>query len=195
MPPGKPRGGDQSRGPLTDTERALILDLAASGLGRNEIAAEVGRSAGTVTKVCKTAGLGFNREATRSATEARSADLAGMRTLLEEASWREYGNVLSRLQARQVTLVQFAPSLGEWSEHTVPTIPAKDLADIAKAAKDLASAAKLLADANRENLRDDSMDGLDAWLSAEVDAPVQTTESDTTADTTGGSDSSAGGAG
>lgn len=166
--PKSKRGGDQTRGPLTDDERNLIIELAEQGLGRNEIAAEVGRSAGTVTKVVKAAGLAFDREQTRVATEARRLDLAAVRTLLEQESWVQFGSVLKRLE-QPATLIQFAPTLGEWVEHQVPTAPAKDLADLARAAKDLAQAAKYLADANREEQSDNSMDGLDSWLAAEVD--------------------------
>lgn len=168
MPGKRHTGGDQTRGPLTTAEREQILDLAAAGRGRNEIAEEVGRSPGTVTKVCKAAGLDFSRAATQVATEARKVDLAAMRSRLEQESWVQYGLVLARLE-QPARLIQFSGTLGQWSEKDVDTIPAKDLADLARAAKDLASAGKLLADANREQKVDDALDGLDAWLATEID--------------------------
>lgn len=66
-------------GHLTSEERERIRDLAASGMTRNDIVRETGRSPGTVSSVAKTYGLGFDRTAVKAATQAKAADLAARR--------------------------------------------------------------------------------------------------------------------
>lgn len=68
--------------PLTDDDRERIRQLHADGLSRNAIAAELGRSAGVVTKVCKQLGLSFDRAATKAAVEAAQVDAKAKRTQL-----------------------------------------------------------------------------------------------------------------
>lgn len=69
--------------PLTDDERERIVALARAGHPRNHVAREVGRSPGVVSKVCKAAGVSFDREAVKSATEARQADNQAKRAQLQ----------------------------------------------------------------------------------------------------------------
>lgn len=68
--------------PLTDAERAEIIELCRNGLGRNEIARRTGRAAGTVTAVVGSAGLGFTRSATAAAAEAHRVDCLRRRGVL-----------------------------------------------------------------------------------------------------------------
>lgn len=56
---------------LTPEERERILVLRAKGLGRNAIAREIGRSAGTISAVVTEAGESFDRSATKKATQVR----------------------------------------------------------------------------------------------------------------------------
>jgi transposase-like protein len=63
-----------SRAPLTEQDRARILELHAQGMSRNDIAREVGRAAASVTKVVHEAGGTFDRAATKAATAAKQAD-------------------------------------------------------------------------------------------------------------------------
>lgn len=60
--------------PLSDEERARIVELAAAGWSRNAIARELGRSGRTVSNFAATAGLSFDRDATAAATAAKVAD-------------------------------------------------------------------------------------------------------------------------
>ncbi|MFJ4847552.1 helix-turn-helix domain-containing protein [Streptomyces sp. NPDC088733] len=71
--------------PLPEEERDQIRALHAAGLGRNEIARQLGRSGRTITVVAHDMGLTFDRAATEAATKARMADLAEKRTILAEA--------------------------------------------------------------------------------------------------------------
>jgi hypothetical protein len=68
--------------PVTAEERARLRQLHAKGLGRNAIAAELGRSAGTVTKLAAEMGLSFDRTHTVEATAAKKADAAALRAQL-----------------------------------------------------------------------------------------------------------------
>ena len=65
--------------PIPETTRQLVKDLHAKGHSRNAIAKEAGVSAGTVTNICRAAGLDFDRTATRAAVAARVIDLKDRR--------------------------------------------------------------------------------------------------------------------
>lgn len=66
--------------PVTDEDRERVRQLHAEGKGRNEIAAELGRSGRTISEIAKGLGISFARAAeVRTATEVRQADLAARR--------------------------------------------------------------------------------------------------------------------
>ncbi len=69
---------------ISDAQRQQVLALHAEGLARNEIARQVGVAAGSVTNICRDAGLSFDRSETKHATEARAVDLAAGRIRLAE---------------------------------------------------------------------------------------------------------------
>lgn len=75
-------GKKQTRRRTSAADVAKIVELANSGMARNEIARQVGCAAATVSKYAREAGVGFDREATKAATEASKADLAERRTQL-----------------------------------------------------------------------------------------------------------------
>jgi hypothetical protein len=68
--------------PITDTERDQVRQLHAAGRGRNEIALELDRSAGIITKIARELGLSFDRAATQAATAAKVADAKARRSRL-----------------------------------------------------------------------------------------------------------------
>jgi hypothetical protein len=71
--------------PLTTEDTDRVRELHAQGLTRNAIAIEIGRSAGTVTKLARELGLSFDRAATQAATAAKVADARARRaTLMHE---------------------------------------------------------------------------------------------------------------
>lgn len=78
MPPGGP--------PVTDTDRQRVRDLHAQGLARNAIAARIGRSRATVSKIASEEGLSFDRSATAEATRAKVVDAKQRRANLAEAA-------------------------------------------------------------------------------------------------------------
>lgn len=70
--------------PISDTIRQQILDLHAAGTSCNAIAKQAGVSASTVSKVCKAAGLTFDRGRTRAATASHAIDAKARRAELKE---------------------------------------------------------------------------------------------------------------
>jgi IS30 family transposase len=72
--------------PVTDADRAEIRRLHSEGLGRNEIARQLGRSGRTISVQASAMGLVFdNAEMTDAATRNRKAQLAARRMDLAEA--------------------------------------------------------------------------------------------------------------
>lgn len=76
--------------PLTQDQQTTILALHAAGHTRNQIAREANVSPSSVTKICRAAGLGFDRTATAKATQAKVVDAKARRAdlamlLLEDA--------------------------------------------------------------------------------------------------------------
>lgn len=112
-----PRRGQRRGSPLTDAEKQKIRELHAEGAGRNEIARQLDRPFGTITKFCQDEGLPFDRRAELAeATEIRMADLADLRAqlaadltvdavLLREQMWQPY------------TAYSFGGKDNEYNEH------------------------------------------------------------------------------
>ncbi|MBC6496096.1 hypothetical protein [Microbacterium sp. 4-7] len=69
---------------ISEDQKAQVLALHAEGVARNEIARRVNIAAGSVTNICRDAGLTFDRSETKQATEARAVDLAAGRIRLAE---------------------------------------------------------------------------------------------------------------
>ena len=117
-------------GPLTDEERERIRALAASGMTRNDIARETGRSPGSITRVATSYGLSFDRTAVKAATAAIQVDIAERR---------------ERLRARLIGRAEYlmdAVEAGRWrtltkttggAEHEaeLPFVPVRDERDAA----------------------------------------------------------------
>lgn len=67
---------------ITDAEREQVRQLHARGLGRNQIAAELGRSVSTISGVAKQLGLSFDRSKTAAATAVKVVDAKAKRAQL-----------------------------------------------------------------------------------------------------------------
>lgn len=74
--------GTRATEPLSDETRARIIALALQELPVRAIAQEAGCSTGSVSNVCRLAGIFLDRGRTRAATEARRADAAAARAEL-----------------------------------------------------------------------------------------------------------------
>jgi hypothetical protein len=76
---------NQYTNPVTSEEQQRIRDLHAQGLGRNEIARQIGRAQRTVSVLAAEMGLVFDVTMTEEATRHRVAQLAEKRTILADA--------------------------------------------------------------------------------------------------------------
>ncbi|MFC9637139.1 helix-turn-helix domain-containing protein [Streptomyces mirabilis] len=76
------RAGGQR--PLSDEVRARIIALAEQELSVRQIAAEVGCSTGSVSTVCRLAGVQLDRRRTQTATRARQVQAAAVRAELSD---------------------------------------------------------------------------------------------------------------
>jgi hypothetical protein len=68
--------------PVTQDDYAQVEKLHGQGLGRNDIAAAIGRAPATVTKLANQLGLSFDRAATAAATAAKVVDARARRAQL-----------------------------------------------------------------------------------------------------------------
>lgn len=108
--------------PVTDTDRERVRQLHAAGKGRNEIAAELGRPTGTITKIARSFDppLTFDRTNTAAATQARQADLAARRVA--------FASVLQDVAEREVAKMTRPHLYFDWGgkEHDFDTYTASE---------------------------------------------------------------------
>lgn len=88
--------------PVTDTERQQVATLHAAGCSRNDIAAQLGRSGSTISKIATDLGLSFDRTTVQAATAAKVADARAKRT-------HEMNALLD--DAKRLRLQLFAPCI------------------------------------------------------------------------------------
>lgn len=86
--------------PLDPDKRAAIADAIRAGGARNAIAREHGVSGSTVTGIAKAEGLdgAFDRASTKTATEARQADVAASQSRLKVRLLEEAHRTLTQLR-------------------------------------------------------------------------------------------------
>lgn len=72
-------GVNSSHRPVTEEDYQRVRELHAQGLGRNEIARQIGRAQRTVSVIAAELGLTFDTSMTEDATRARVAQLAALR--------------------------------------------------------------------------------------------------------------------
>ncbi|MFT4189880.1 MAG: helix-turn-helix domain-containing protein [Aeromicrobium sp.] len=135
-------------GPLTDTERARILDLHAQGMSRNDIARETGRGAATITGVVQTAGRSFDRTTTAAATKARQADLAERRASLRAKLLAKAELLLDQIDQPHLVF-NFGGRDNTYEEHTLDRPPTGDIRNLMQSASYAITAELRLADADR----------------------------------------------
>ncbi|MGN7977423.1 hypothetical protein ACTJJ4_07595 [Microbacterium sp. 22195] len=107
---------------ITDAQRAEVLRLHTERKSRNDIARAVGISAGSVTNICREAGLSFDRSATKHATEARQVDLAAARIRLAEKMLHRSERMLDDLDGSYL-VYNFGGKDNTYEEHTLDRPP------------------------------------------------------------------------
>lgn len=107
----------RARNPLTDAEKARIHEMHTAGATRNDIARDLNRSGDTISRYCTKAGLDFDRDKVRAATEARKADLALMRADLR-ARFLAEANAALDVIGQPETVWNFGGRDNTYAEHT-----------------------------------------------------------------------------
>ncbi|MGW4648055.1 helix-turn-helix domain-containing protein [Kitasatospora sp. NPDC004289] len=129
--------------PLTEAEQALILELHAEGVSRNDINRQTKIGAGTISRVVADAGGTFERAPeVIAATRAIQIDHKIRRQAIVDRLYRRSEAVLDRLESDTYTYHLSGPEGPE--EVEAPNPPAQDERNLANSISSyLASAAKL----------------------------------------------------
>lgn len=115
--------------PITPDDRADFLVLHGRGLSRNAIAAELGRSPSTVTKLARLAGVTFDRTATAAATAAKQADNRALRAALERELLLDADRMRRQLFA-PVVVYAFGGKENEYNEHELTELDVRGKKDL-----------------------------------------------------------------
>ncbi|KMS70689.1 hypothetical protein ACZ91_65355 [Streptomyces regensis] len=116
-------GGQHPR--VTDADYRAVAELHAQGLGRNEIARQIGRAQRTVSVIAAELNLTFDVTMTEDATRARVAQLAEKRTILADALMDDALRLTAQLWEPAVVF-SFGGRDNEYAERDVPEPPAAD---------------------------------------------------------------------
>lgn len=117
---------------ITDDDRKRVRALHAAGLGRNDIARQMGRTGSTVTKIADELGITFDRAAARAATAALRADSRERRAALS----LDLIATAERLQGQifaPTNVFNIGGKDNVYTEHAVPQPPVRDQKDLVQA--------------------------------------------------------------
>lgn len=122
--------------PLDPAKRAAILaDIQAGELGRNEIARKHRVGAGTVTKIAQDEGMtdAFDRSETEDATRARRVDLAAQRAEVSALFLRRAREALEQFDKPHVVF-NIGGKDNTYTEHTLDRPTTGDMRNLATVA-------------------------------------------------------------
>ncbi|WP_055491696.1 hypothetical protein [Streptomyces sp. TP-A0356] len=153
------RAGGQR--PLSDEQRAQIIALAQQEFPVRQIAAEVGSSTGSVSTVCRLAGVVLDRRQTQAATRARQVDAAARRAELAEELLALSRDELARLRRPHTEYWGVGGSTPTVLSRTMPEPPPRARRDLIGGAVALLDRYMRLIEADRG--RSDYSD-VDRWL-------------------------------
>lgn len=157
--------------PITEAERARIVELIRAGRSRNDIAREVGRAAGSVTKIARDHGLEFDRSATQAATAAVKVDNASRRERLIAAMYdnaeRLNQQMFEPAIERKAMVVADGNGTGSHVETVTVRLPQPTFGD----KRNIAVATKVLVDGARvlEQVSDSGQEAAKGMLGRLVD--------------------------
>lgn len=116
--------------PIDPGKRDRIVELAQSGMGRNQIARELGVAAATVSNVCDKAGVLFDRKGTEQATRAKVLDAKKKRAeLLDQQlqiAWITQQRMLDVLEKRSTWPTLVKGPMGSMETRRLAYLPADD---------------------------------------------------------------------
>lgn len=114
--------------PITDAERRKVRRLHTAGRNRNQIAAALGRSGSTVSKIASQLGLTFDRAKVRAATEAKQADAKQRRASIVHRLYTLTERTLDRLERAEHERSE--ANMGEVVRWAVTELPAGDVRNL-----------------------------------------------------------------
>jgi transposase-like protein len=155
--------------PLSDETRARIIALAQQELPVRAIAAEVGCSTGSVSNVCRLAGIPLDRGHTRAATEARQADIAAARTELAAELVALARDELARLRRPHTEYWGIGGSEPVVLSQLMPEPPPRARRDLITGAMALVDRHVKLTAVDAGN--SDNLSAVDAWLAGMIGGP------------------------
>jgi hypothetical protein len=118
---------------LKDTHGARVRELADAGKGRNEIAAELGISLGSVTSIAAAIGVSFDRSMTAQAVAARSIDCKLLRTELAIKLLRKANQLIDDMDGKFLAF-SFGGRDNTYNEHQMDRPPTQDIRNLMIAA-------------------------------------------------------------
>jgi AcrR family transcriptional regulator len=142
---------------------ARIRELAESGMGRNEIARELGVSVGSVTAHAP-AGA-FDRSATMAAVKARQADMAEKRAKLA-ADLLEDAARLREQMWQEALVYNFGGKDNTYEEHYLPEQPVDGKRTLMQAVTAAVNAHVRLIDHNGDGTTEQAKSVLDGFMEA-----------------------------
>ncbi|MEU8537141.1 helix-turn-helix domain-containing protein [Streptomyces parvulus] len=146
---------------VTDEEKAEIVRLHGEGLGRNEIARQIGRAQRTISIVCAAEGLVFDVTMTEEATRHRIAQLADRRAMLAEALQDDAERLTAQLW-EPAKVYRIGGSSNSYTERDVDEPPADAKKDLMASAGIAIEKSLKLVPPEREDL--EGLAAVDQWL-------------------------------
>lgn len=146
--------------PLTDDERARIVDLLNEGHSANDIAKRTHRSVNTVSRIAKSIGHQFAQTNLARAHEARSAYSAERRATIAARLTVEAELLLDELHGEYL-VHNFGGKDNTYAEHKLEQPPTEAKHTIVRA---VGQAMKTVLDIDKHDNRDaENLSGFDAW--------------------------------
>ena len=149
--------------PLTDDERARIVDLLGQGHSANQIAKQVGRSVDTISRIAKTIGHQFGQTNLAHAHEARSAYSAERRATIAARLTEEAEKLLDEMHGKY-KVHNFGGKDNTFNEKTLDEPPTEAKFTMVRA---VGQAMKTVLEIDKHDNRDsENLSGFDAWWAA-----------------------------
>ncbi|WP_269858748.1 hypothetical protein [Streptomyces sp. RPT161] len=160
---GEPHARAGGQQPLSDETRARIIALALQELPVRQIATEVGCATGSVSNVCRLAGVQLDRRQTQAATRGRIVQAATRRSELAEELLDQVREELLRLRRPHVEHWAVGGQAPSVLSVAMPEPPPRARRDLISGAMALLDRHLRLIEANRESA---DYSQVDAWLAS-----------------------------
>lgn len=159
--PPRKNGLRHSQRALDDNDYQLVAELHAQGLGRNEIARQMGRATRTVSVIARELHLEFDVTMTEEATRHRVAQLADRRAVLAEALQDDAERLTDQLW-QPAKVFNIGGSGNTYTDHEVDEPPADAKKNLMAAAGIAIEKSLKLVPPEREDT--EGLAAVDQWL-------------------------------